>query len=176
MRKRRVVGRLYGTKYSWQGHKARNRHKNKIKRSRQGRLVYVRHKPWQPHHVKGNPRGLGPKQQLINTSSWRYPHQWGTDSMLTICSTSVRVKHWFKRSLVLIAVKHVLPSTILRTLWDFSCRAKKDFNSFDLPSFQLSLRIASSSHEDSAGYSCLTFKESSDEGEEDRRRRRDRNS
>ena len=41
MRKRRVVGRIYGVKYSWHGHKDRNRHKNRIKRSGQARLDYV---------------------------------------------------------------------------------------------------------------------------------------
>ena len=41
VRKRRVVGRIYGMKYSWKGHKERNRHKNRIKRSGQARLVYV---------------------------------------------------------------------------------------------------------------------------------------
>ena len=29
-------------KYSWKGHKDRNRHKNRIKRSEQARLVYVK--------------------------------------------------------------------------------------------------------------------------------------
>ena len=42
VRKRRDVGRIYGTKYSCKGHKDRNRHKNRIKRSRQVRLVYVK--------------------------------------------------------------------------------------------------------------------------------------
>ena len=32
VRKRRVVGRIYRMKYSWKGHKNRNRHKNRIKR------------------------------------------------------------------------------------------------------------------------------------------------
>ena len=32
MRKRRVVGRIYGMKYRWKGHTDRNRHKNRIKR------------------------------------------------------------------------------------------------------------------------------------------------
>ena len=41
MRKRRVVGRIYGMKYSRKGHKERNRYKNRIKRSGQARLVYV---------------------------------------------------------------------------------------------------------------------------------------
>ena len=35
------MGRIYGMKNSWKGHKDRNRHKNKIKRSGQARLVYV---------------------------------------------------------------------------------------------------------------------------------------
>ena len=43
MRKR--VGRIYGLKYSWQGHKERNRHKHGIKRSGRARLVYVKAQP-----------------------------------------------------------------------------------------------------------------------------------
>ena len=42
MRKRRVVGRIYWMKYSWKGHKDKNRHKSRIKRSGQARLVYVK--------------------------------------------------------------------------------------------------------------------------------------
>ena len=42
MRKRRVVGRVYGMKYSWKGHNDGNRHKNRIKRIGQARLVYVK--------------------------------------------------------------------------------------------------------------------------------------
>ena len=41
MRKRRVVWRICGMKYSWKGHNDRNRHKNRIKRSGQARLVYA---------------------------------------------------------------------------------------------------------------------------------------
>ena len=41
-KKRRVVGRIYGMKYSCNGHKGRNRHKNRIKRSEQAQLVYVK--------------------------------------------------------------------------------------------------------------------------------------
>ena len=32
VRKRRIVGRIYGMKYISQGHKDRSRHKNRIKR------------------------------------------------------------------------------------------------------------------------------------------------
>ena len=32
VRKRRVIGRIYGMKYSPKGHKDRNRHKNRTKR------------------------------------------------------------------------------------------------------------------------------------------------
>ena len=32
VREQRVVGRIYGMKYSSKGHKDRNRHKNRIKR------------------------------------------------------------------------------------------------------------------------------------------------
>ena len=42
MRKWRVVGRIYGIKYSFKGHKNRNRNENRIKRSGQARLVYVK--------------------------------------------------------------------------------------------------------------------------------------
>ena len=42
MTKRRVVGRIYRMKYSWKGSKERQRHKNRIKRSEQARLVYVK--------------------------------------------------------------------------------------------------------------------------------------
>ena len=56
MSERRVAGRIYGMKYSWKGHKDRNRHKNRIKRSGQTRLVCF-YKPQHPHHVKVSPRG-----------------------------------------------------------------------------------------------------------------------
>ena len=41
VRKQRVAGRIHGMKYCSKGHKDRNRHKNRIKRSGQARLVYV---------------------------------------------------------------------------------------------------------------------------------------
>ena len=41
MRKRGVVGRLYGMKHGSKGHKERSRHKNRIKRSGQARSVHV---------------------------------------------------------------------------------------------------------------------------------------
>ena len=41
MRKRKVVERIYGKKNSWKDHKDKNRHKNRVKRSGQARLVYV---------------------------------------------------------------------------------------------------------------------------------------
>ena len=55
VRKRRVVGRIYGIKYSRKGHKDRNRHRNRIRgsgedrnryknriRSGQARIVFVK--------------------------------------------------------------------------------------------------------------------------------------
>ena len=42
MKKRGAVGKIYGMKYSRKGHKDRNRHKNRIKRSGKTRLVYVK--------------------------------------------------------------------------------------------------------------------------------------
>ena len=41
VRKQRLVGRIYGMKYSSKGHKDRNRHRNRVKRSGQARLLYV---------------------------------------------------------------------------------------------------------------------------------------
>ena len=42
MRKWGVVKRIYGMKYSWKGHKDGNRYKNRIQRSGQAWLVYVK--------------------------------------------------------------------------------------------------------------------------------------
>ena len=42
VRKWRVVGRLYEMKYSWKGHEERDRHKNRIERSKKARLFYVK--------------------------------------------------------------------------------------------------------------------------------------
>ena len=55
VRKRRVVGRIYGMKYCWQGHKDRNRHKKEW-----ASLVGLcqTHKPQHPHHVKVGLWGL----------------------------------------------------------------------------------------------------------------------
>ena len=58
VRKRRVGGGIYEMKNSWKDHKDRNRHKSRIKRSGQARLVYVKDKLQHPHHVKVSLRGL----------------------------------------------------------------------------------------------------------------------
>ena len=44
MRKRRVAGRIYGTKYSWKGYKDRNRQKNRINRNGQAMMVHVKNR------------------------------------------------------------------------------------------------------------------------------------
>ena len=41
VKKRRVVGRICGMKYDRKGHRDRNRHKNRIKRSEHAQLVDV---------------------------------------------------------------------------------------------------------------------------------------
>ena len=41
-------------KYNWKGHKDRNRHQNRINRSGQAHLVYVKNILQHPHHVKVN--------------------------------------------------------------------------------------------------------------------------
>ena len=69
-------------KYSWKGHGDRNRHKNRIKRSGQARLVYVRHKPYYPHHVKLSPLGLTLYFfTKLHAKPWRRPSwsQWRHD-------------------------------------------------------------------------------------------------
>ena len=61
MRKRRVVGRIYGMKYTWKGHKDGDRHKNRLKTSGQARLVYVkninRDIPTTWRWARGDPKG-----------------------------------------------------------------------------------------------------------------------
>ena len=52
-------------KYGWKGHKDRNRHKNRIKRSGQGRLVYV-------YTVTSRPREGEP----VGTLSWGCSSVW----------------------------------------------------------------------------------------------------
>ena len=77
MRKRRVVGRICGMKYSWKGHNDRNRHKNRIKRV--GKLGWFMSKArgsvsattmeWcTPHHTKGSPRGPATTRQKNRTN------------------------------------------------------------------------------------------------------------
>ena len=56
-KERRVVGRTYGMKYSWKGHKDRNRHKNRIKQRASSVGLCLWHKPQHPHCVKVSPRG-----------------------------------------------------------------------------------------------------------------------
>ena len=54
----RIVGRIYGMKYSWNGHKDRNRHKNRIKKEWASSVgLCQKHKPQHPHHVKVSPWG-----------------------------------------------------------------------------------------------------------------------
>ena len=59
MNKRRVVGRIYGMKYSWKGHKDRNRHKNRIKKKEWASSAGLcqNHKLQHPHQVKVSVRG-----------------------------------------------------------------------------------------------------------------------
>ena len=59
VRKRRVVRRIYGVKYSWKGHTDRNRHKNRTKRSGQARLVYVKDTNHNVPAAWGRARGEG---------------------------------------------------------------------------------------------------------------------
>ena len=42
MRKQRVVGRIHGMKIQLKGLKDRNRHENRVERTGQARLVYVK--------------------------------------------------------------------------------------------------------------------------------------
>ena len=45
-------------KYSLKGHKVRNRHKNRIKRSGQAQSVYARYKNHNAHHMTVSPQRL----------------------------------------------------------------------------------------------------------------------
>ena len=63
MRKWRVVGRIYGLKYSWKGHNDRNKHKKKMKRGGQTQLVYVTDININiPNHVKVSSRRTGNRE------------------------------------------------------------------------------------------------------------------
>ena len=87
VRKRRVVGRIYGMKYSWKGHKDRNRHKNRIKKESDVKHRYniynrlerneasavglcQKHKPQHLHHVKVSPPGRVPVEYLFVCCFW----------------------------------------------------------------------------------------------------------
>ena len=72
VRKRRAVGWIYGMKYSWNGRKDRKRQKNRIKRSGQAQLVYDRHKPQRPHHVKVSPWGPSLRPMLTGFLVYGY--------------------------------------------------------------------------------------------------------
>ena len=59
MRKRRVVGKIYGMKYCWKVHKDRNRYKNRTKKKEWASSVGFcqRHKLQHLHHEKVSQRG-----------------------------------------------------------------------------------------------------------------------
>ena len=59
MGKQRVV-RIHGMKYSWKGHKDRSMHNNRIKRSGQARLVYVKDINCNIPPREGEPVGASP--------------------------------------------------------------------------------------------------------------------
>ena len=73
-------------KCNWKGHKDRNRHKNRIKRSDQARLVYVKHKPFHPHQVNVSSRGqIGEKWyvQIEVTDLWHARKVWRIQKQIT---------------------------------------------------------------------------------------------
>ena len=71
VRKRRVVGRIYGMKYSWKGHEDRNRHKNRIKRV--GMLGWCMSE--HPHHEKVCPWGSLSKEYTTTPSPIKSNYQ-----------------------------------------------------------------------------------------------------
>ena len=102
MRKRRVVGRIYGMKNNWKSHEDRNRHKDRIKRSGQARLVYVK-------NINSN-----------NPTTWR----WANGD--TVCQHSVRIIiiHMFNHSCTLISqLQH--SRGILSTSWNITYVIRK---------------------------------------------------
>ena len=82
MGKVRVVRRVYEIKYSWKGHKDRNRHTNR--RTRKGWASSVglrqRHKLQHPHHVKTSPRGHQPREQTA--LNWHHAYHTNTVNSL----------------------------------------------------------------------------------------------
>ena len=56
-------------KYNWKGHKDRNRHKNRIRRSGQARLVYVRQTVTSPPR-EGEPSGTRERERESRRNRW----------------------------------------------------------------------------------------------------------
>ena len=94
MKKRRVVGRMYGIKYNWKGHKCRNKHKNRMTRSGQARLLHVfdinRNIPTKRRWARGDKRIRG---WVIRALYRRRVSSW----ILTFCQPACRkcvAQHW----------------------------------------------------------------------------------
>ena len=58
VRNQRVVGRIYGMKYIWKGHKDRNRQEQNKKEWASSVGLCLWHQPQHPHHLKVSPWGL----------------------------------------------------------------------------------------------------------------------
>ena len=112
----RVVGRIYGKKYSWQGHKDRNRHMCRIKRSGQARLVYV----WDI--IRNSP----------TAKRWAHGYAWPKEALsglrggwyLVICFVS----YVFYPSRLLQTLKGILQQNFCLLRFKTSCKTNKQAN------------------------------------------------
>ena len=103
VRKQRIVERIYGMKYSWKGHKARNRRKNRINKERASSVSLCQgHIPQHPNSVKVSPRGHAMMTSKGKTQ-WRQNKEDERQRSLTIFS--------------LLALK----DGVMMFLWRFHC-------------------------------------------------------
>ena len=102
---------MYGMKYNRKGHKDRNRHKNRIERSGQARLVYVKTQTVTSHHEKVNPRG---RERMSDQSKsmatplcaciytrlslrlWSWAHLWPLNAFLDSTYMLIWSPDWLK--------------------------------------------------------------------------------
>ena len=125
MRKWRRV-RIYGMKYSWMSHKDRQRHKNRVERSGQAQLVYVKDMNcsipimWRWTHVAlGNAghdlEGLLGHVISVN-SSYNGHWYWTTVSGWLCTRRSLLVNRALPRVIGFVDLQHSKPTTVDKEL------------------------------------------------------------
>ena len=89
MRNGRVVGRINGWKYSWWSHTDRNWHKNRMKKSGQARLVYVKDTN---HNIPTMWKWVRGDQCYVRTQRYRHLYLCGwADSECNYCPILVQL-------------------------------------------------------------------------------------